>query len=1054
MRKWQPYFPNAFPRCLLRPSRHSIFSRFPVYFIFLRLPAYFLLLFTSLTTLSSSAQLLPIRNYTIREGLNANSIGALLRDSRGVLWVGTYNGVNWYDGARFLQPEMHTRSGQIYVTNFREDRSGNVWVTSWYSGLYKYNNGRFTNYLIDTLHIESQSNNTFDVLELDSAHFLIATDRNVWLFTGPSPNPAWSFSLFDSANTDLNRQINSLAMTSRQDILIGYDKGVAWYRRQTKGWVYAGMLWQDAGVSNIAIQGDQCWLATGKGLYYFPHLPDHPPSSQTTPSALPSPLAVYPGAQVDHVFIDNDNNIWFTTGDGARRLSGDPLHPRIQAYTSRNGLPSDIITAVLADEEGITWLGSEDGLSRLNKEYYRFYPLREKEIPPVTGHGPPETNRPPDGPNATIISLNTDRNGHLLMGSYNGLFGMQEQQASEITSIGREKIGFVFSLLKDSMQNLWASTDGGILRITGSQLIRQSPIVTFCSSLARDGSLWFGCRDGRVLHGGAGGIREVPNTIPLDERINAIYSDPNGFIWVGYALTGLKKFRITAGRLELVKEYTGRNGYPNMRIRCLGDDGHGHLLAGTRTNGLYIFDIGPSSPGTSTTGAHPPAPSPGAPASSDSPFLHLTTLGGLSGNWIKAAAANNQGVYLATNNGLDFLDLSDRDSPRIRSIPFHNDQVPKELNAICLQSDTIWLGTAKGLLQYMPRRQEKNEMPPPAYLMKVTINGRTDSSFPPFTHEASLPALSYRQNSIAFDFAGLSFRDEENVRYRYQMEGLDKDWSPVTDRRYVNYSNLPPGGYRFRVIAANNDDVWSPAPATLSFHIAAPFWMTGWFIALCSIFLAALLYVFYRYRLQQALQIERLRAKISTDLHDDIGSTLSSISIMSDMILQENKGGPPDTMALEIKENSLSLMDKMDDIVWSINPRNDALEDVMVRIQRFAAPLFEAKGIDYEILISNNIRRLRLPMENRRNVYLIMKEAVINLVKYAEARKVTIKAASVDHTLHVEINDDGKGFAFPDNNSGNGIANMRSRASLMKATLRLHSTPGEGTAVILSLKIK
>ncbi len=1035
MKKWLPY-PRV-PR--IRPA----------------ISIYFLIL----TLSPASAQLLPIRTYTTREGLNTSSISALLRDSRGVLWVGTYNGVNWYDGVHFLQPEMHTRNGQIYVTNFLEDRQNNIWVTSWYSGLYRYRNGRFVNYLIDSVHIESQSNSCFELLQLDSTHFLVSTDHNVWQFRAPASDEAASdeaaptFTLFDPTNHDLDRQVNALAITAAKDILIGYQKGIALYRHQGAGWSYAGMLWGDTSVGSIAIRGDQCWIGSANGLYYYPHLsevighalanrlaPDHlgpAGASGSTASIFPPPMAVYPHAEVDHLFIAKDNHVWFTTGAGASRLSGDPPNEQIQSYTTGNGLPSDIVTAVLADQEGITWLGSDDGLARLNKDYYHFYPLHE-QLPAKTL----------DAPSATIISLNTDRNGILWMGSYNGLFRMQGAATPEITRLDKKNVGFAFSLLRDSSQDLWVCSDAGILRIKDNRPLLQDPLTAYCGCVAVDFTLWFGCRNGRILHGDKNGLREVSNPELLDERITAIYSDRNGFLWVGYGLVGLKKFRPAVTGLQLVKEYTVRTNYTNMKIRSLGDDGHGHLLVGTRTNGLYILDLGGAaervSSAAQTTGTSAP----------DSPLLHISTSQGLSGNWIKATAAGSREVFLATNNGLDRLDLSDIRAPRIRAIPFHNEQVPREINAISLQSDTIWLGMAKGVLQYIPRRQEKNEVPPPAYFMKVTIDGRTDSSFHPFTAQASLPDLSHRQNSIAFDFAGLSFRDEENVRYRYQMGGLDKDWSPVTDRRYVNYSNLSPGDYVFRVLAGNNDGVWSTSPATIRFHIDTPFWLTGWFITLCVVSFAALLYVFYRYRLQQALQIERLRTKISTDLHDDIGSTLSSISIMSDMILQENKGGAPDMMAREIKDNSLLLMDKMDDIVWSINPRNDALENMMARIQRFASQLFEAKGIDYEIEIGNNIRRLRLPMEYRQNVYLIMKEAINNLVKYADADKVIIKAGSVDHDLLVEINDNGKGFAFPDNNSGNGIANMKSRAALMKATLQIQSEPGKGTTVILSLKMK
>ncbi|HVU57567.1 MAG TPA: ATP-binding protein, partial [Puia sp.] len=257
---------------------------------------------------------------------------------------------------------------------------------------------------------------------------------------------------------------------------------------------------------------------------------------------------------------------------------------------------------------------------------------------------------------------------------------------------------------------------------------------------------------------------------------------------------------------------------------------------------------------------------------------------------------------------------------------------------------------------------------------------------------------------------------------------------------------------------------------------------------------ATLVYLLYRYRLNQALKIERIRTKISTDLHDDIGSTLSSISIMSDMIMhsshepqasetsrqpqqsrtsqhpqqpqqpQQSQAPPPappaqsplpdwQRMAGEIKENSLSLMDKMDDIVWSINPRNDEVENLMVRIQRFAAPLFEAKGIDYEIIIENNIRHLKLSMEHRQHIYLIMKEAIINLVKYSGATNAVIRARSSGGLLKVDVSDNGSGFDPASSRTGNGIVNMKGRAALMRASLDIDATQGKGASVMLTLKI-
>jgi len=1039
-----------------------------------------------LLALTCSAQLLPIRNYTVKEGLSSNNIYAVLRDTRGILWVGTNNGVSCYDGDRFFQPPMTTRTGQIYVTSFFEDHEHNIWVTSWYNGLYKYKDGGFVNYLPDSAHLEAQANNTFDMVEWSPGRYIVATDKNVWLFddaAAPSqgsqasrPTPQLAarpqFHLLDSSNTTLQQQIGTVLLTPGGELLIGYGKGIARYHlthstggpSQSTGpcqstdnssqppagkkWVYAGMLWEGPYVNRIALLEDQAWLGSDGGLYYFPHFSEalHDPA-HTKPMLLYPPPATHPGdsvanIEVDRVYVDNEKNIWFTGGGGARKIAAgsyrslahDSVHSSdrpvpalaFRTYSHANGLPSNMIRAFYSDPEGITWIGTEDGLARLRQEYYRFYPIQQKFRDAL------DQNEP-----AIIISIHNDRQGNLWMGSYNGLYQVKKKNPktapmSGITSLGKKKVGFVHCMIHDRQGRLWAGTDGGILLIDGDTPIIKDSLVARCAFADPDGGIWFGSSKGRVAYQQDGRIHRLQFASPNNERIDGIYHDPKGFLWLGYALTGMRKFRIQGDSLQHILEYTERTGYPNLRIRSLSTDGKGHLLAGTRTDGLYIIPID----GDSST--HP---------------VHITTSQGLSGNWVKASIAGSEGCYLATNNGLDLLEpAGDYSHVRIHPIPFSNDQVPVELNTLFQQSDTIWLGTAKGLLQYVLHQQGKNTFPPPVCFMKVTINGRLDSSFQPFTQTSNLSSLDYEQNNLAFDFAGLSFRDEGKVSYRYKMEGLDKDWSAPTSRRYVNYSHLSPGSYRLLVMASNDDGVWSITPATLSFHINAPFWLQGWFIVLCIISAATFIYLLYRYRLDQVLKIERIRTKISTDLHDDIGSTLSSISIMSDMIMHSPHEPDWQRMAGEIKDNSLSLMDKMDDIVWSINPRNDEMENLMIRIQRFAAPLFEARGIDYEIVIENNIRRLKLSMEHRQHIYLVLKEAINNLVKYSRATQAILRVSFDQHILELLVKDNGKGFDNQSLSTGNGIPGMQRRADLMGAQLSITSAPGQGTEIRLKVR--
>ena len=199
-------------------------------------------------------------------------------------------------------------------------------------------------------------------------------------------------------------------------------------------------------------------------------------------------------------------------------------------------------------------------------------------------------------------------------------------------------------------------------------------------------------------------------------------------------------------------------------------------------------------------------------------------------------------------------------------------------------------------------------------------------------------------------------------------------------------------------------------------------------------------------------RMQNIRNKIAQDLHDDIGSTLSSISILSDLALKEKNIIQANEVVSEIKNNSIILMEKMDDIVWSINPKNDSLENLLIRIKRFATQLFEAKEIDYTIEIDENIAEVKLPMDYRQHIYLILKEAINNLVKYSQAIKAEIKVCCNNNLLELYVIDNGKGFIQQESITGNGILSMKSRALLMNAELIINSELNKGTEILLKVR--
>ena len=862
---------------------------------------YLLVAFTLLPCGNTHAQLLPIRNYTTRQGLNANSIEAILRDSRGMLWVGTYNGLNLYDGARFLQPAMTTRSGQIYVTCLMEDSHRQVWAATWYSGLYKYSGGIFTNYLPDTVNLSDQRNNITAIVQLDDSTFLAGTDQNALLFDGRT------FSLLDPANTLLAQQIHSLVKTPRGDVLVGLPQGLAWYRKtpvppktppqqtdrpsQTAGspqkgrashWKYMGLLLSGTNINHMASAGDHVWITSSRGLLYYPSVDSAlaksaagtagttgPQNAAETAEAAPITLVSEP---VDNVFSlagsglqsDTAADCWYTQPDHGASLIHDGK--TVQLLNRDNGLPSSFVKAICTDVEGITWLGTDYGLAKLTPAGYRFYPVAQDS-----------------GREANIISIARDATTTFL-GTYNGLYRMQDHKTREIKQPNGASFGYVFAMLTDKHNRLWVCASAGLFCrdaagahetsvASRENSIFQKLSATTITAVSEDptGTLWFGSLDGHIYKTASQGLSDlgVPNN--LKERITALHADGQGALWVGYYQSGLYKFKLAPDSLQQEQAYTAKNGYSKLLVRSIGTIPGGQLLVGTRTGGLYFFN-------------------PIAPP--------VTREQGLSGNWVKSIYIGSKNVYLATNNGLDRLnsiDKPDSDAPpAVSHISFNQDLIPAELNSLLVYNDTFWLGTSRGVLEYIPGKQKPDSVPPPVYGMRVVINGRVDSSFVPFTEKDSLRNLDYTRNNISFDFAALSFRDEDNVRYRYKLEGVDAEWSQPTDRRYVNYGDLPPGSYRFLVTATNGDGVRSSRMAAIGFTIAAPFWRTTWFLLLCTVALIAAVYGFYRFRLHQLLRVEKLRHRISTDLHDDIGSTLSSISILSDMAIQEEevRNGP------------------------------------------------------------------------------------------------------------------------------------------------------------------
>jgi signal transduction histidine kinase len=321
-------------------------------------------------------------------------------------------------------------------------------------------------------------------------------------------------------------------------------------------------------------------------------------------------------------------------------------------------------------------------------------------------------------------------------------------------------------------------------------------------------------------------------------------------------------------------------------------------------------------------------------------------------------------------------------------------------------------------------------------------------------HGTDTAIFSYRQNFISIQYSSLSFTDP-GTRYYYQLEGIDPGWVDAGQSRVASYTNLADGHYLFKVKCENADRVPSRKITFLHLIIVPPFWRTGWFYGLVLVLIESLLYALYRYRIDQILAMHAMRNKISKDLHDDLGATLSSIAVLSEIARNSiQRGSPQQSFPIleKISTYSRDMVDKMRDIVWAVNPSNDSLENIIKRLQVYSSEACGDKGIQFGLQLKDDFVNQAVPMSMRKNLYLICKEAIHNAIIHADCSRILALFDVSAGFIHVTITDDGKGFDPEGQVSGNGLNNMRSRAAEMRATLEI--TPGEpGTIVELRLAV-
>jgi signal transduction histidine kinase len=415
------------------------------------------------------------------------------------------------------------------------------------------------------------------------------------------------------------------------------------------------------------------------------------------------------------------------------------------------------------------------------------------------------------------------------------------------------------------------------------------------------------------------------------------------------------------------------------------------------------------------------------------------------------------GIFRVSKTELN--QFADRKISWIQCLPFtKSDGLPSlECTGGCQPSGCktrdgrLWFPTVRGLAVVDPARISVNLMPPPVAIEQVVTEGR-ERSFTFDLSKSAIPDGSSASLKIApgaqrleIHYTALSLTEPLKVRFKYKLEGVEDEWVEAGTRRSVNFSHLQPATYRFSVQACNNDGIWNTQGASLDLIVLPHFWQTWWFRALCFTSVVALFVAIYEMRLLAERKLIRVRLRIASDLHDEVGSNLGSIALLTEMI--SKTGDEVD----EIRRVAVQTVHSLRDIVWFLDPAADNMNDLVLRLKETARTMLP--GIPFDFVSRGEQLSVRPSLHLRRNVLPMFKEILHNIAKHSHAASVSIVVEIKSQQFEISVKDDGIGFDENRIARGYGLKNLRRRTAELRGTLQIESHPGGGSRYTLTAPI-
>jgi signal transduction histidine kinase/ligand-binding sensor domain-containing protein len=1011
--------------------------------------------------------------WTSENGLPDSSVAAIAQTPEGYLWIGTYNGLARFDGVRFVtfDPANTPALAHAGVRKLSVDNQGTLWINTFDGSLTSLRQGIFAREWTgaeglgrnpDVTLVSSGSNEVTFVLrygELRRRPQTAPAGAN-WEDLVPTNRMVGALCVVDGEGTiwyrgsDLHlsrlkgkdfeplppssglkgNRVNCLTVDPHGRLWVGTDKDIAMWDGNRFQTVTPTDGELEVNVEFLSIADDgRLWAgvdghvreALGRRWIL---------EAESTTNVFTRTFGGRMGTRQDH-----HGGVWLY--DYGLGLSHITANGQVRRFGAPDGFAGERVNCFFEDHEGNWWMGLDaGGLVRIRERRFQTIGTSGQVLP------------------TPARSVCEETNGTLWVGTLgDGLVRCQGGVLTNLTISGGAGKGFVFcvcpdvagrlwvsagnedlyvyetnefrlilptvhgvkAIYVDQKGRIWAGTHSGIYFADSSADTRSNNFKLYkgtgssnVRALAEDrqGNLWAGCDDGALLRITGDTVATLrPTDSKGSQAIWSLLAEDDGTVWSGTFRGGLLRFR--NGKFT---RFSINEGLPNNIICQILPDATGNLWLGSHQG---IFRVAKSALNDFARG--------------ESSSIPVTTFG--------------------RSDGLPSLDCSGGYQPA----------------AWRGQDGRLWFTTLKGAVSVQPEEISPNPLPPTVVIEEIVIDGKSLDATAKmrekpvragmfYDHDKKFLKLPPGKYQFEFHYTGLSLISSDRVRFRYRLEGAgDINWVDAGTRRSVQYSLLPPGIYRFHVIACNSDNKWNELGDSLTLEILPHFYDTLSFRILVGLVGAGLVAgaVWYSVtrRLHRKLEhlarqqgLERERARIAKDIHDDLGANLTLIARLGHLARQEKT-----VERIEKMENTArQAIKSLDEIVWAVNPRNDTLAHLIDYTGQFATDYLYAAGVRCLLDVPEQVPPLEVPSNVRHNVFLVAKEALQNIVKHANATEVWLRINATNLNLKIVIEDNGCGFEEkPEDPLADGLRNMQQRMNEIGGHCQVRSRAGRGTEI-------